>query len=124
MKAKANAMSRHRDPRAVLETGCDLYEEGDRKRAARLFREAAIGGVAEAQVNLANMYDAGDGISSDFEAARYWYRRAVKQGCPEAAYNLGISYLRRNSLRWGRHWLKAAAAMGDEDAQQLLDRMS
>lgn len=110
-------------PREVLEVACDLYEAGELRRSAKLFKRAAIAGVIEAQVNLANVYDAGDGVRSDFPAARYWYKRAIGQGSPEAAYNLAVSYLNRDRLRWARHWLLVAKRLGDEDAQELLDRL-
>ena len=115
--------SRQRDPRVVLEAACDLYEAGQRSRAAKLFKRAAAAGVIEAQVNLANIYDAGDGVRSDFQAARYWYKRAIDQGSPEAAYNLAVSYLNRDNFRWARYWFLVAEKLGDEDAQVLLDKL-
>lgn len=114
------ATSRQSDPRKVLEAACDLYESGERRRSIKLFKQAAADGVTEAQVNLANIYDAGDGVKRDFEAARYWYKRAIDQGSPEAAYNLGISYLNRDNFRWARYWLLIAEKLGDEDAKELL----
>ena len=114
------ATSRESDPRKVLEAACDLYESGERRRSIKLFKLAAADGVIEAQINLANIYDTGDGVKRDFEAARYWYKRAISQGSPEAAYNLGISYLNRDNFRWTRHWLLVAESLGDEDAKELL----
>lgn len=115
--------SRHRDPRTVLEAACDHYEAGQRSRAAKLFKQAAAAGVIEAQVNLANIYDAGDGVRSDFQAARYWYRRAIDRGSSEAAYNLAVSYLSRDNSRWARYWLLVAEKLGDEDARELLEKL-
>jgi TPR repeat protein len=118
MGVTSGAQGHH--PRAMLEAACERYEAGDRKRSMELFERTAALGVVEAQVNLANMLDDGDGVPSDFEAARYWYRRAIKAGSPEAAYNLGLGYLRRNNRRWARYWLQLAESMGDEDAPELL----
>lgn len=108
-------------PREILELACDLYESGERRRSVGLFKQAAAAGVIEAQVNPANIYDAGDGVRADFQAARYWYRRAVDHGSPEAAYNLAVSYLNRGNFRWARYWLLVAEKLGDADARELLE---
>lgn len=122
--AKASQVTlRYRDPRKALEMACDLYESGDRRRALRLFKQAATAGVIQAQVNLANIYDAGDGVGSDFQLARYWYKRAIRQGSLEAVYNLGVSYLNRGDVRWARYWLLVADKLGDQDAQALLKKL-
>ncbi|MGO4703926.1 tetratricopeptide repeat protein [Dyella sp. 2RAB6] len=121
MPTASKATSRSGDPREMLETACDLYETGERHRSMQLFKRAAIAGVIEAQVNLANVYDAGDGVRRNFETARYWYKRAISQGSPEAAYNLAVSYLNRDNFRWARHWLLVAEQLGDEDARELLE---
>ena len=73
--------------------------------------------------HLANIYDAGDGVRSDFQAARYWYRRAIDRGSSEAAYNLAVSYLNRDNSRWARYWLLVAEKLGDEDARELLEKL-
>ncbi|KAF9271704.1 hypothetical protein BGZ88_005723, partial [Linnemannia elongata] len=39
-------------------------------------------GDAKSQVELGDMYRAGDGVEQDFEAARYWYLKAANQGDP------------------------------------------
>ena len=47
-------------------------------------------GDASAQNNLGYMYDAGNGVSQDFEEAAKWYRKAAEQGDAHAQTNLGI----------------------------------
>ena len=110
------------NPRQWLEEACALFEAGDRTRSIELFQKAASEGNPQAQVNLANIYDDGDGVPRDFDKARYWYKRAIRNGMPEAAYNLGVSYMARGDKRWAIHWLKVARAMGDIDAAELLRR--
>jgi hypothetical protein len=111
------------EARKLLEQACDLYESGERSRSIKLFLEAAAQGNCEAQVNLANIYDEGDDVKADFDKARYWYKRAIAGGSPQAAYNLGISYLNRGHARWARHWLHVAKSMGDEDAGEKLGEL-
>jgi TPR repeat protein len=111
-----------KDVRRILENACDLFESGERTTSIKLFLKAASMGNVEAQVNLANIYDEGDGIKSNFDKARYWYKRAISAGSPEGAYNLGMSYLNRGDVRWSKHWLNVAKAMGDEDASEQLNK--
>jgi TPR repeat protein len=111
-------------PRQWLEEACELFESGERTKSIKLFLKAASEGVPEAQVNLANIYDEGDGVKRDFEKARYWYKRAIKHGAPEAAYNLGVSYLNRGEMRWAKYWLTTAKSMGDDDAAEQLNRIT
>ena len=108
------------DARRWLEAAVDRIEAGDLRGAVRLYLKAAEAGSTEAQINLANLYDEGDGVREDFAKARYWYKRSIKQGVGEGAYNLGVSYLNRGSTRWATHWLLVAKSMGVEDADELL----
>ncbi|KAF9271703.1 hypothetical protein BGZ88_005722, partial [Linnemannia elongata] len=47
---------------------------------------------AKSQVELGDIYRTGDGVEQDFEAARYWYRKATDQGDPAGQCNLGHLY--------------------------------
>ena len=103
--------------RETLEAGCYAYEDGNVSKAARLFLKAARMGSTEAQVNLANILDRdGKSSASDFNRARYWYKRAIQKGSAEGAYNLAVSYRLRGNGRMDGFWLERAARMGDEDA--------
>lgn len=102
--------------RALLERACDAYEAGDLAAASQLFRQAARLGNPNAQVNLGNLYDAGEGVEMSFGSAVWYYRLAAKNGLPEAAYNLAVAYRNRGKNRWSQFWLRRASAMGDSDA--------
>lgn len=73
----------------------DIYGEGrldagaDFAAARRWWREAATGGLAEAQYNLAVTYREGQGTPVDLEEAIRWYRRAAERGDHGAKYQLG-----------------------------------
>ena len=76
--------------------------------------QAATQGHAEAQNDLAVIYDAGDGVAeNDMEAVR-WYRRAAAAGNLSAQHNLGLMYANGEGVRRddGRAylWLSVAAA--------------
>ncbi|WP_198148910.1 tetratricopeptide repeat protein [Luteibacter yeojuensis] len=99
-----------------------MYETGERRRTVQLLLKAALAGVREAQLNLANIYDDADGVRRDIAKGRYWYKRAITQGLPEGAYNLGMSYLNRGDKRRAKRWFMVAKSMGSEDAVERLSR--
>lgn len=101
--------------RVDLEYGCDLYEEGKLKEAFLAFQRAAKLGNPQAQVNLGNLYDAGEGVEQDRKLAAYWYKRAIKNGIPEGAHNLAISYKQQGKIKWAQFWSKRASEMEYED---------
>ncbi len=61
-------------------------------RAVELYRKAAKQGLAQAQFNLALMYDDGEGIAPDDAKAVKLYRKAAEQGHEDAINNLGYMY--------------------------------
>lgn len=106
--------------RKELELGCDLYEKGLLFKAFDSFLIAAKLGCPEAQINLANMLDSGEGTEKNFKRAAHWYKKAVTHGAPEAAYNLAIAYKQQGNFKWFKFWLVRASEMGDEDATEAL----
>jgi TPR repeat protein len=111
------------DGRFELERGCDFEERRRFSLAFKSYLIAAKIGNAEAQVNLANLYDEGKGCKRSDERAVYWYKRAVRGGSAEAAYNLGVHYQHLGSVRWARYWFERAAGLGDKDAKQELGNL-
>jgi len=112
--------NKKRQSRAALEYGCELYEEGNLQEAFKVFLRASRLGNPQAQVNLANMYDSGDGVEQDREVAAHWYKLAIRKKVPEAAYNLAVSYQQQGKTKWSKYWFSRAAEMGDEDAMAEL----
>ena len=56
--------------------------------------EDANAGDIEAQVQLAERYEHGFGLSRNHGQAAYWYRKAAEQGSSKAQSRLGQMYLR------------------------------
>jgi TPR repeat protein len=102
--------------RTYLEYGCELYEQGKLEEAFEAFHIAAKLGNPQAQVNLGNLFDAGEGTGQDRKRAAYWYKKAASKGVAEAAYNLAISYKQQGKTRFSQFWFKRASELGDEDA--------
>ena len=73
----------------------DFHAEGridgevDQAAARRWWRQAAMGGVAEAQYNLAVSYREGLGAPVDIDRAIRWYREAADRGDHASKYQLG-----------------------------------
>lgn len=101
-----------------------FHEEYDDIREVR--REAEEG-VAEAQYDLAVMYEEGEGTTQDIKKAFEWYKRAAEQGLPQAQYVLGVMYKegkgapQRDNL--ALKWYRAAAEQGYAPAQANLGLM-
>lgn len=49
-------------------------------------------GYSLAQVELGNLYLAGDGVEENHDKAISWFRKAVQQGDPIGTHNLGTTY--------------------------------
>lgn len=104
--------------RRHLALGCADYERRAFKSAIRHFQAAARRGNSEAQVNLGNMHDAGEGTEPNAKLAAHYYKLAIRKGVPEAAYNLAVSYRQQGKSRWANYWLRRASEMGDADAME------
>ncbi len=57
----------------------------------------AEAGDAEAQFNLALMYDVGIGVPQNYAESGKWYRQAAERGVPEAQFELGVRYFKYGS---------------------------
>ncbi|MDH5216497.1 MAG: sel1 repeat family protein, partial [Gammaproteobacteria bacterium] len=96
--------------------------------AAYWYAEAGNQGMADAQFNLAQMYNEGDGVHKNQEAAVKWYRVAAEKGHMQAANNLAIRYALGEGV--GRDdvqaykWFNVAAELGDVSAVRHRERVA
>ena len=72
-----------------------MYDRGqrvvqDNKEAIKWFHNAALQGVAFAQVNLGRMYDKGQGVPQDYIQAHMWSNLAATIGAKDAIKNRDI----------------------------------
>lgn len=72
-----------------------IYDEGFNQptKALSWFKKSAELGNAQAQVELAELYEAGDGVTKDIEQAIKWYEKAATQDHDEAQLALALHYL-------------------------------
>jgi TPR repeat protein len=70
----------------------DAYNRQDYETAYKLILPLAEQGDADAQFNLALMYEDGLGVPQDYKEAVRLYRLSAEQGYAEAQFNLGNRY--------------------------------
>jgi uncharacterized protein len=68
------------------------YDRADLASSLRIWMAAAQAGDADAQTNVAEIYERGLGVAPDYEAAAMWYQKAADQGNARALFNLGTLY--------------------------------
>ncbi len=83
------------------------FNAGDRAGGVRLVTQAAEAGNPLAQLRLAMLYEAGDGVARSKPDALTWYRRAASQGEPGAEAELGGYYEEGDGVP--DDWVEAAA---------------
>ena len=102
-------------------------EAGDMVVAAQWWTKGAEQGNAEAQYNLAFMYDYGEGVAEDDKQAVYWYTKAAEQGFARAQYNLAFMYDNGEGVaeddKQAVYWYTKAAEQGNAKAQYNLALM-
>jgi TPR repeat protein len=96
-----------------------LETAGDIAGAIEKLRIAAKRGDAAAQMNLGNLLDDKANPRRPDQAV-YWYKRALQGGKKEAAHNLAMHYKNVGKRRWHLHWLRVAARLEVEGAEEEL----
>jgi TPR repeat protein len=100
-----------------LEEGVAAYQAGDLPLAVKEFRTAAEAGNADAQFNMALMYERGIGVGKDEQESVVWYRKSAEQGNSNAQFNLAVMYEngRGTAVDYyqANQWYRKAAVQGD-----------
>ncbi|WP_051548253.1 tetratricopeptide repeat protein [Sneathiella glossodoripedis] len=106
------------------EAAKDAYLNGDHAKAFTLWQRAAHAGEAEAQFNLAYMYENAQGTKRDLFAAAKWYELAAGQNYPMSQQMLSnvLRKIDRESQKALLKWLPKAEA-GDPNAQLAVSQV-
>jgi len=92
------------------------------------FRASAEQGNAEAQYNLAMIYDRGIGVKNDDSEALKWYLKAAEQGYAKAQYNLGMMYYFGKGVPkdkvTGYQWIILAGDRGEKAAKDAMTALA
>ena len=77
---------------ADFQKGMEAYNKGDYATALKEWKPLAEGGDTDAQYYLGIMYDEGQGVPQDYQAAAKWYTIVAEKGYPEAQRHLALLY--------------------------------
>ena len=103
------------------------YSKYNYSEAFKFCSVAAEQGHAEAQFNLGDMYDNGQGVKQDYFKAVEWYQKAADQGQSDAQFNLGYMYANGRGVKQDYfkavEWYQKAAEQGNASAQYNLGIM-
>ena len=82
-------------------------------------------GDSDEQNDIGAMYEAGQGVSQDYQKAAYWYAKSANQGNFTAQSNLGTLYVigEKKDYQQAIYWYRKAAAQGYAAAQDNLGVM-
>ena len=110
-----------------FQDGVDAYNRKDYKTAYQLWLPIAEQGDAEAQYNLALMYEDGLGVPQDYKEAVKWYCLSAEQGDADAQFNLGQMYRKGEGVpqdyKEAVKWYRLSAEQGIAQAQYNLGVM-
>jgi TPR repeat protein len=102
--------------------GHEAFLKKDYATAYRIWKPLADRGDANAQYNLAILYERGLGIRRDLSEAFTLCHLAAAQGLPQAEVEVGRMYARGwgTAQRYGEalQWFEKAAEQGDPDGQR------
>jgi len=74
----------------AMAAGCEQFSKAAFTDALAVFRRAAEQGDADAQNNLAMLYESGAGVTRDRALALRWYTESATAGVAMARYNLAM----------------------------------
>jgi TPR repeat protein len=118
LTSEARSQDASRDAVKNLEAYA-AYKSGDYDAARRTWEELAERGNTTALINLANMFQQGQGIAADERQAFSYVVKAAELGDSRAQHELGLAYERgalveRDIAQAGR-WLQKSAEQGNPD---------
>ena len=93
-----------------------LSDQGQHRKAFRLFLSGAKAGDDSAQLNVGYCYDCGVGTRRNRSAAMYWYKRAYRRGDGSAANNIGTIWRDEHKPKRALYWFRRAVDLGNDGA--------
>ena len=106
-----------------FQDGLDAFDKGDFQAALQLWLPLAQQGHVAAQLNVAVLYEKGQGVPQDFVEAAKWYRQAAEQGDVQAQYSMGVLSENGTGIAKdpdeARKWYRIVMASPSTDADTL-----
>lgn len=101
--------------------------ETDEGKGIEILREAAELGHPNAQCDMGEKYELGEGVDEDYKEAVRWYRKAAEQGWARGQDNLGLMYYKGHGVEQDKEeavrWYRKAAEQGYSMGQFRLGLM-
>jgi TPR repeat protein len=123
----SNVFFNKRDHRDITNQLGNFAEQGYTKAQEKIREVMADQGNAEAQYDLAVMYQKGNNVTKNAKQAFKWYKKAAGQGHAKAQYNLAEMYQKGDGVltdyNKALHWNQEAADQGSIEAQYKLGIM-
>lgn len=111
----------HAEP---FQAGLNAMEREHYATAFRAWKGLADDGEAEAQNNIAFLYERGHGVKQSYTRAIEWYKKAAAQDSPEAMHNLGMlafdGYGMRQDYLAAKRYFTAAAELDLANSHYML----
>lgn len=99
------------------------FDRADYRTALMVWQQEADGGGAEAQYQVAEIYERGLGTQPNYALAASWYRKSADQGFSKAAVNLGRLYeqglLGAADLNQAGQWYQKALGLPGDAFERL-----
>ena len=118
------AQSKERDTAREAVNNLKAYAEykgGHYEKAKEIWEGLAAKGNTTALINLANMFQQGQGVTENQKEAMHYVVRAAKLGDSRAQHELGIAYEKgtvlERDIEKAAMWLKKSAEQDDPDGQ-------
>lgn len=103
------------------------YNQGDYDAAYEGFISLAQIGNPDAMMNVAVMFDNGQGVEKNVTRAAYWYKKSARLGIVEAQYNLADMYRVgagvQKDYSLAVEWFEKAANQGHPKARNSVGQM-
>ena len=104
------------------------YISAEDKLSNKRLESLAKRGDLVSQIELANAYRNGIGVTQDYKTAVKWYKLAAEQGNPLALYNLGrLYYLGKGvpeNLVYAHMWAQQASSNGFKMGTELTELLT
>lgn len=95
-------------------------------KTLKWYKVRAERGIPEAQYELGQLYEKGDGVRKDFKQAVQWYGLAAEQGHLDAQYYLGMWYANGISVTqdegMASRYLASASSKGHSKANKYVEK--
>ncbi len=120
---RSHKTSSHKTASRLYMDAWDARRKGNCELAFSLFLVSAQKGEPRAVDVVAECFDYGIGVDTDFREALRWYMRSYKDNSQFAANNIGTIWRDRGKFKRALWWFHRAISMGDTDANLNIARM-